>query len=153
MFEYLQLWASCLLICLGITTLAVRYSRIATPEFGVGLARAAEIVVLFFLLILGLWVFAFIDFCFMFSKERRILLALPTRKRLGLAAFELVALGCFGIIDALNWWPTIFRPFNHPAISSGVILGSLFLLSWALIRGSRERESSPAQSGGNVGGH
>lgn len=146
MFEYLQLWSSCLLICLGITTLAVRYSRIATPEFGIGLARASEIVVLFFFLILGQWVYAFILFCFMFSKEHLQYLALPTRKLLGLAAFELLALGCFGIIDALNWWPTIFRPFNHPAISVGVILGSLFLLSWALIKGSRDPESSLAQS-------
>jgi len=150
MFEYLLLWASCLLICLGITTFAVRYSRIATSEFGVGLNRASEIVVLFFLLILGQWVFAFIAFCFMFSKERRLLLALPTRKLLGLAAFELNALGCFGIIDALNWWPTIFRPFNHPAISVGVILGSLFLLSWAQIKDSRDPESSPAPSGGST---
>lgn len=153
MFEYLQLWASCLLICLGITTLAVRYSRISTAEFGVGLVRAGEIVVLLFLLVLGQWVFAFIDFCFMFSKEHRRFLALPTRKLLGLAAFELLAMGCFGIIDALNWWPAIFRPFNHPAISVGVILGSLFLLSWVLIKGSRDPESRPAQSGGNVGGH
>jgi hypothetical protein len=153
MFEYLQIWASCLLICLAITTMAVRYSRIASAEFGVGVAHAGELVVLFFLLILGQWVFAFIDFCFLFSKEHRRLLALPTRKLLGLAAFELLALGCFGIIDALKWWPTIFRPFNHPAISMGVILGSLFLLSWVLIKGSTDPESGAAQSSGDDGGH
>jgi hypothetical protein len=147
MFEYLQLWASCLLICLGITTLAVLFSRIATAEFGIGLAHATEIVVLIFLLILGQWVFAFIEFCFMFSKEHRRHLALPTRKLLGLAAFELLALGGFGIIDALNWWPTIFRPFHHPAIAIGIILGSLILLSWAVTKGSRDPGSSPAQSG------
>jgi len=142
MFEYLQLWASCVLICLGITTLAILYSRIATPEFGIGLARTCEIVVLIFLLVLGQWVFALIAFCFMFSKDHRRHLALPTRKLLGLAAFELLALGCFGIIDALNWWPTIFRPFHHPALSIGVILGSLILLSWAVTKGSRDPENS-----------
>jgi hypothetical protein len=146
MFEYLQLWASCLLICLGFTTIAVRYSRMATPEFVVGLARAGQIVVPFFLLILGQWVYAFVLFCFLFSKEHRRYLGVPTSKLLGLTAFELLALCCFGIIDTLNWWPTIFRPFNHPAISVGIILGSLFLLSWALIKGSRVPESSPAQS-------
>ncbi|MGH9633399.1 MAG: hypothetical protein ACRD72_01055 [Candidatus Angelobacter sp.] len=127
--------------------MASRYSRIGTAEFGIGLARASEIVVLFFLLVLGQWVFAFIDFCFMFSEEHRRLLALPTRKLLGLTAFELLTMGCFGIIDALNWWPAIFRPFNHPAISVGVILGSLFLLSWVLIKRSRVPQSGAAQSG------
>src|SRR5438309_11971589 len=84
--------------------------------------------------------------CFLFGKEHRRYLGVPTSKLLGLTAFELLVLGCFGIIDALNWWPTIFRPFNHPAISVGIILGSLFLLSWALIKSSRVPESSPAQS-------
>jgi hypothetical protein len=146
MFEYLQLWASCLLICMGITTLAGLFSRIATPEFGIGLARASEIVVLIFLMVLGQWVFAFIGFCFMFSKDHRRHLALPTRKLLGLAAFELLALGCFGIIDALNWWPSLFRPFHHPATSIGVILGTLILLSWAVTKGSRDPEKISAAS-------
>jgi hypothetical protein len=84
--------------------------------------------------------------CFLFGKEHRRYFGVPTGKLLGVTAFELLALGCFGMIDVLNWWPTIFRPFHHPAISIGVILGSLFLLSWALIKGSRVPENSPPQS-------
>ena len=114
MFEYLQLWASCLLICLGITTLAVLYSRIASPEFGIGLARAGGIMVLVFLLVLGQWLFAFIEFCFMFSKEYRRHLVLPTRKLLGLTACELLALGSFGIIDALKLAAHCIPPVPSP---------------------------------------
>ncbi|HEX8926846.1 MAG TPA: hypothetical protein VF786_13695, partial [Terriglobales bacterium] len=114
------------------------------PEIRVMLLRSACYAGLFFLLCTGQWIYAFLLLGFMFDKRDtrfREWLHEPTGKSLRVAYGLLFLGGCLGLLDALDLYPVILRPFafglGHPAVSIGLIVAVLVMFGWASITATR----------------
>jgi hypothetical protein len=140
---YVPLWASCLLICFGLTLmLVVRIPELLTPQLRVPLLRVCCYAGLVFLLCTGQWIYALVLIGFMFDKfdhAYRRWLEEPTDKSLREAYRWLLLGGCLGVIEALDLLPAIFRPvmrvLSHPVLSIGLIVAVLAVICWRAVFG------------------
>ena len=153
---YVPLWASCLLICFGLTLMMVVWiPELLTPHLRVVLLRVSCFAGLFFLLSTGQWIYALVLIGFMFDKfdhSYRRWLDEPTNKSLREAYRWLLLGGCFGVIDALHWLPAVFRPamrvLSHPVLSIGLTVAVLVVVCWRVVANRR----SQRLSGDNIRG-
>ena len=143
--SYVPLWASCLLICLGLTlTMVIQLSELLTPQLRVFLLRVCCYAGLFFLLCTQQWIYALVLAGFMFYRHDtlfRTWLEEPTDKSLRFACGCLILAGFLGVLDALDWFPETLRPFvrglSHPVISIGIILTVLAVFCWSVFAPQR----------------
>ncbi len=147
---YVPLWASCLLICLGLTLmLVVQFSELLTDHLRIVLLRVCCYAELLFLLCTWQWVYALVLAGFMFDKHDnafRRWLDDATGKSLRFACGFLILSGCLGVFDALDWFPVILRPLvrglRHPAISVGILLAALATVCWNILTNKRGQSVS-----------
>jgi hypothetical protein len=134
---YAALWASCLLLCLGLTLkLVAPFSEILTSQSRVVLLRVTCYAGLFFLLCMQQWIYALILTGFMFDLYGNSYSSWadePIGESLGSASGWLLLCGFLGLLDILRWSPTILRPLTHvlvhPVTSVGLLLGVLGMVS------------------------
>ncbi len=145
---YIPLWASCLLICFGLTLMMVirLMPELLTPEVRIKLLLMSCYAGLFFLLCTLQWIYALALVAFMFDKfggSFRRWLEEPTDKSLRSACGWLLVGGILGVFESLDWFGKLLHPLgkvlSHPVISIGLTLGVLIVLCWSMLAGSKNK--------------